>query len=535
MNIQEIISKENLKPLKLKDLKAVIDVFNKYFFNDPFKSSKKEDIARIVGEIAIDDQKFHAEFFDPEDPKCFQNFDDLIDKNATYNYQIDPELSPEEFKKKSLPCPMIRPVDIDNEQFEGLNESFLKTIEELTGVNYFKMYGFGVEEPALEEKPLEKEVEAVEKEPEMKVESQGETKLVDGGTIYDVDDHVDENPDKSIICSTGDLLSALEAVSSGMGNLENENLIKFETDSLRTYSNNISVVHPFISGIEGAVIGKEMLALIKKLPEATLTLSQDDDKLYIKGVKDDGDKIDIHFNFNALRMPPVVIPHPDQPGWKDLPSDFGVCANIACMSTSTKARNFVYNCISVVGGDIYACEDGRKGVAIKMQTEFDGHMNIHGKLAKVLVNYNLEKVYNDETFFHFLSSEGTTLSLKQYADGNFSKIFFDNLKLVGETIEIPKSAKKVTERAAVLSGKKSEDYISIEITKDKMQIIGMSEAGSISEEIPMENNEIEAKFHTNPALLSELFGKMDSMDVCEDYVIFSNGEINCWISKVIPV
>ena len=98
MNIQQIISKENLKPIKAADLKKVIEVFNRYFFSDPFKSNKKEDLARIIGEIVMDDFGFHEDYFNPQDKECFNNFDEIIQENATYNYQLDPDLSPEEFK-----------------------------------------------------------------------------------------------------------------------------------------------------------------------------------------------------------------------------------------------------------------------------------------------------------------------------------------------------------------------------------------------------------------------------------------------------
>ena len=519
LTMKEICSKEHLKKFKTEELQSVIDILNANWFATPVSSKAKESMAKAIAELALGDLEFRNNYFE-ENPEATitMMFDEIV-KNTDSNNSLPEDLTDEEYEEQELPAPMITPDEVDNEK-NGLTDDILIIIQDLTEVDYLSLYGFEVEKEEIEEKE-EQEVEIKEPTEEIKevvIEQKKEKKP---------EPEKQKTNSGEMGVSTIDFNEALKIVSSGLGREENESLIRFEKTNIRTYSSMISVLHPFVTGITGSVEGKDLVGIIKQLPQQDVNLSQTDEKLVIKG-----NQANIQFNFNTLMMPCVSIPGNDSV-WIPLPKDFSEMIAIASLSCSPKGRN-PYNCVIVEKDSIVACKNGHRGLEVVMAGDFHGKMNIPGKMAKIVSTYHPYEVCIDSSFFHFRNAHGTIISLRQYATGQFSQAFYDNLNLKGVEVMIPAGTKQLIERSSVLAGREFTDYVSIKVHKGSMVISARSEKGCSTETIALKNNEVEVEFAIHPILFKEIIGIVSSMEVCENYVLFKGENVTCWISKTIP-
>lgn len=543
LKIKEITAAEHLKKFKPAQLKDVIKVFNENWFAEPVSSTTKPAMAKAIGELAIGDIEFRNKHFEDNKDASVDTLDKEITANTDHNNSLPEDISDEDYDEQCKPSPMITPDEVENGKENGLTDEVLDVIKGLTGVDYLEMYGFNVadedieeevadEDPEIEEvneeppeeSPVEEEPEAEPEKEEAKTEEKPK-KAKEG----DPNTKTNLNPGEMGI-QVADLQEALEFVNPGLGKEENEDLVRFEKNYVRTYSSNISVLHPFETGIVGSVAGKELVALAKKLPEQDLNLSQSDSKLFIKG-----NQADIQFNFSTLMMPTIDIP--EEGGvWHKLPKDFSEMVAVASLSCSSKARNPIYNCVVVEKDAVVACENGHRGLEVLMESEFKGgKLNIHGKLAKELIKYHpYEICIEGNSWFHFKNAFGTIVSLRQYATGEFSQAFYDNLEHKGVEVDIPGGTKKLVERSSILAGKGHRDYVTVNVSKGKMVIKGKSETGQYTEIIKLKNSDVKVEFSIHPVLFKEVLGICSYMEVCDNYILFKGNGFCCWISKTIP-
>ena len=510
LKMKEITDKEHLKQFKPAILKSVIDIFNRTLFDEPVSSSGKPAMAKAIAEVAIADFEFRNKYFKENPEADIDDFYDKISSSTVINDGINVNLPDDEYDELCEEVPMIAPSEIENGAENGLTDKTLGVIKNLTGLDYLEMYGFGPEEKEIAEKP--KEVEPEKKEKQEPVEKE-----------------LPKAKPGEMGVHTIDLCEALEFVNPGLGKEEKEDLVMFDKQYVRTCSSNISVIHPFVSGITGCVAGKDLVALAKKLPQQDLNLSQDDSKLFIKGQQSD-----IEFNFSTLMMDHCEVPGKEAE-WLKLPKDFSEMVNVASLSCSSKSRNPIYNCVVVEKDSVVACENGHRGIEVIMESAFDGILNIKGTLAKELIKYHpYEVCIEGNSWFHFKNAYGTVVSLKQYASGEFTQAFYDNLEHKGIEVDIPNGTKKLVERSSILAGKGFRDYVTVNVSGNNMVIKGRSETGCLTETIKLKNNEVETEFSIHPILFKEVLGLASYMEICENYILFKGDGICCWISKTIP-
>ena len=533
LKMKEITDKEHLKKFKPAILKTVIEIFNKNWFDEPVSSSGKPAIAKAIAEVAIEDFEFRNKHFEQHENANFETLDDQITVNTAVNDRIDPALPDDEYDALYKDVPMITPADVENGTKNGLTDEILDVIKELTGLDYLEMYGFGLEEKEeiTEEKETVVEKEEIKEEvlPEEIVEEKKEPEKQPVVDKKEVEKDLPKPNPGEMGVHTVDLCEALEFVNPGLGKEENEDLVLFDKEFVRTCSSNISVIHPFVSGIKGCVSGKDLVALAKKLPQQDLNLSQSDSKLFIKGQQSD-----IEFNFSTLMMPTCEAPG-EEAVWLKLPKNFSEMVAVASLSCSSKSQNPIYNCVVVEKDTVVACENGHRGVEVIMESAFDGVLNIKGDRAKELIKYlPYEVCIEGNSWFHFKNAYGTIVSLRQYATGEFSQAFYDNLGHKGIEIDIPNGTKKLVERSSILAGKGFRDYVTVNVSGNNMVITGRSETGCLTETIKLKDNEADVEFAIHPKLFKEVLELADYLEVCENYVLFKGPGICCWISKVVP-
>lgn len=532
LKLKEVLDAEHLKNFKKEDLQAVVDVLNSKWFEEPVSTKTKPALARAISELVIADGVFFSKYFKDNPEAKYEDLDDFVTDTTEFNSALPEELTDEEYEDQYQQTAMITPSEIEDSENNGMTDSILEIIKKLTGLDYLEIYGFNIEETDIKEQ--QKEIKVTDE----KVGAEIEESILQEETEQETNELVDEELSKEQACpntigelgiNTIDFQDALEIVAPGLGREENEDIIRFEKEYIRTYSSNISVLHQFTTGIEGSVKGKELVALAKKLPAQGLNISQTKEKLIIKGDAD----ADAEFNFIGLMMPHIDVPG-DNAVWESLPDDFSGRVGVAALSCSVKAQNPIYNCVVIEKDTVVACENGVRGFQVYMESEFDGKMIILGKLAKELVKYHPTEVCIDKAYFHFRNTRGTIISVRQYASGEFSKAFYDNLLHKGVEVEIPKGSKDLVERSGIIAGKGFRDYISVDIAKGKMVIKGRSETSCLTERIQLKNKDIEVSFAIQPVLFKEILGIANYMVICENYILFKGGDITCWISKTVP-
>ena len=317
-----------------------------------------------------------------------------------------------------------------------------------------------------------------------------------------------------------ELLSILDKVSPGLSSteiLEQSSSFVFKDGLVMTFNDEISVSHPVPYDWTGAVVAKELIALLKKYKDDELDVTLSGEEFLIKTKRGEaGIRLDAE-----IQLPIDDIAAPKQ--WKPLPKNFHDAIDFTLFTTGKDLSRPVLSCIHLI--DRYAeSSDNYRLTSYDMGEDaakaFPKSVLLPVDSARQLLNYTLDRYSVAEGWLHFRAKDKVVYSCRSM-EGDFPSLS-DFLDVKGTKFEIPDDLADTLDRAGIFSLMEAANFPSVDITLAPgwLHVESKNETGWVKEKIRLKYKGDEVTFTVNPAFLQEVLGRMKKAIVGEKMIKF---------------
>lgn len=319
-------------------------------------------------------------------------------------------------------------------------------------------------------------------------------------------------------------------------NVEQSTSIAFLPDGVATYNDEISAFHPFDAGIEGAVQGKELFALLNKIKDEEIELLIEGNQLiaYYGKKSQAGIKLEaeVHLPLNEMGMPE---------NWEPLPTEACKAMEFCMFSTSSEKNKPLLQCIHMVDDIAEATDNFRIMRYFLPEKEFFPFaLLLHAAYVRVLLDYNPVEAALTDGWAHFRNADGTIFSCRVMNAADYPNLDrFLEAADGGEKILLPKDLGASLDRAGVFSGNKecgrdTNERIQVTLDKGELVVRGEGAGGWIEEVSDVEYKGAALAFDVNPAFLKDMLSKTDKVQIAKNLLKFSADEFVHVISTLAP-
>jgi hypothetical protein len=305
-----------------------------------------------------------------------------------------------------------------------------------------------------------------------------------------------------------DLLNKLEAMAAGLAkipNLAQSDCFVFHGGYVVTYNETVACRVECKVDFEGAVHGKELLSLLRKLPQDEVEIGLEQGGL---GVRVPGDRAVISMEAK-IALPTEEIENPGE--WNDLPTNFWDAMGVVRNCCSNKAVRAVLTCVHLTPDWVEASDKfqiSRYPVKLKLTRD----CLLHREAIQLCTGLEMTQYSETDSWFHFRNPEGLMLSCRRYNTvGNYRyPDLTPFLKVEGKKLSIPKALDEVLDRASDFTDADEQGYVTVELRPDKLRVKGRGKNGQYWGTRDCQFDGGEMSFRINPRLLSEISRKADS-------------------------
>ena len=301
-------------------------------------------------------------------------------------------------------------------------------------------------------------------------------------------------------------LNLLKPALSKKDMIGNANCFVFKDGYVSTYNDELWFNHP-IEGINKtfAIESDEILALLDKTKEETITLDLTDDLLIFQAGKSKAGFKLINAEF------PVDTSIFEQQLFYDLPEDFQTAIKFAAMSASDDLINPILNCVSIKSDGTVSGTDNFRLSNWKLDTDelpFDDLLIPADSVLKIL-SIQPTSFMVDTDWIHFKNEDNIIASCRLVHD-KFPDVSKVISKLgTGTLVTFPDDISAILSRAAIFSDNEKNNQ-SVTITRKGKYVVVDSETsikGFFKERVLMETDSDDFSFIINPSFLSDILKK----------------------------
>lgn len=301
-------------------------------------------------------------------------------------------------------------------------------------------------------------------------------------------------------------LNLLKPALSKKDMIGNANCFVFKDGYVSTYNDELWFNHP-IEGINKtfAIESDEILALLDKTKEETITLDLTDDLLIFQAGKSKAGFKLINAEF------PVDTSIFEQQLFYDLPEDFQTAIKFAAMSASDDLTNPILNCVSIKSDGTVSGTDNFRLSNWKLDTEelpFDDLLIPADSVLKIL-SIQPTSFMVDTDWIHFKNDDNIIASCRLVND-----TFPDVSKVIsklgtGTLVTFPDDISAILSRAAIFSDNEKNNQSVTIMRKGKYVVVDSETSikGFFKERVLMETNSDDFSFIINPSFLSDILKK----------------------------
>lgn len=316
-------------------------------------------------------------------------------------------------------------------------------------------------------------------------------------------------------------IGVLEKVRPGLAAKE---IIQQATDvilgggEVSTFNDFVLVSCLFETGITGAVRGKELHDILKRMPDAEVSLEATQEGLLIKGAKS---------RACVAMDPEVTLPLPDlaaldgDAGWAALPTGFLAAVKSCLFSASGDFSRGVLTCVHVGGGVVESCDNFR-ATQILLDCVGLPELLIPAKAAADLVGYGAKEVRLEDAWLYFRTSDGVIFACRGMA-GEWPDIG-GPFAVEGEALAVPDGFLDVVERAGVLAQADfdADRRMEVWVTRKEIRVRGEGPAGWYEEECSAgEYRGADLHFIVHPGDFADILKLAHQMTVGEGWLKFT--------------
>jgi hypothetical protein len=305
------------------------------------------------------------------------------------------------------------------------------------------------------------------------------------------------------------LLSALEFCAPGLSEreiveqsscfiLKDRNIVTYDSETACSYPS------PLDSSFEGAVKAEPLRAILHKMKENTIEVTQSRSELLVKGKNR---RVGIAMEKN-IELPLDSLESPSD--WKPLPDNFTDAVEFVKDCAGRDDANFYLTCVHIHPRWIEAF-DNYQFARYKIRVDIEQDLLIRQVALKNILNLNMVEFSESENWIHFRNSDNLMLSCRRYMDEykNLSKI----AKYQGSKITLPKSLKEAATRAEVFSVDSPDDnQVRVDLTPGWIKVKGTGRYGWYTERRKINYSKKAISFRIQPTMLVRL---LDQQTECQ--------------------
>lgn len=302
--------------------------------------------------------------------------------------------------------------------------------------------------------------------------------------------------------SREELLKQLESVTPGLSSreiIEQSSCFVFLDGKVATYNDEVACWTRCCLKLEGAVQATPLLNLLRKMPEESVDVSIDHNKLVVKGKRRRARlalESEITLNFKSVGAPKK---------WTPLPEDF------------LEAVNLVYRC---AGKDeqnlekyVHIHPEKVEGVSehtighFRTKIELTKPVLVHKDSIKHVVSLGMIEFGQTKSWIHFRNAAGLVLSCRRWVEEDFPDTT-KALSIRGTKIVLPKGLAVSSVLAGIFTTDNAEDDdVVVSLSPGKLVIVGSGASGDFREVKTVKYQGKAMTFMVSPKLLEDITKK----------------------------
>jgi DNA polymerase III sliding clamp (beta) subunit (PCNA family) len=278
----------------------------------------------------------------------------------------------------------------------------------------------------------------------------------------------------------------------------------------------------------GAVKGDELLKILQTMPD-DIDIKKKKDKLVISK-KSKGSNINI--TLNMMEIQTDIWPEiPEE--FIDLPKNFVEGLKFCLFSVAPNANMGALNCILANDSNIISCDDFR-GTQFVLDSKLDEDLLIPLNLAKVLINYDIIKYTQDDSWIFFEDEFGIIICCKkveyEYPVESVNSLF----KTKGDLVTLPEDFKTALDRSEIISQINIEyqKIVKLELLSNKLIISSSGDIGNYKEEIKIDYDGKEITIMVNPIHMKQILEECSEFMITKKNVKFQTDTFNHVIALI---
>lgn len=306
------------------------------------------------------------------------------------------------------------------------------------------------------------------------------------------------------------LLKALETVVPGLASeraAEGANMFQFGDGLVHTFNDETFCQARVSLDVSASVDSATFLALIRKMPDKEVDVSEADGKLLVSGSRRKAefvvDSMEMRAPFDAESLD----------GWEKLPDKFSDAASVVSGFASRDASAFPLVCVHLTDRWIEATDDLRI-VRWPMKLGLSNPALVRYDTMKGVVGFNPVEVALDDDWLVFRREDGACLGCRRWATEypDLSK-FLDVPG--GEKVGLPEEMLGAVERAGIVTDESMDNLIQVSLRKGKAKVRGLGETARYDEVVDVKYDGPDVTFRTTPANLVSVVKDSKSCTVAE--------------------
>lgn len=314
---------------------------------------------------------------------------------------------------------------------------------------------------------------------------------------------------------------ALSWAESGLSlneNIEQANRFIFQDEKVFSFNDEILVCAPLATGLTGAVIAKECMAVLGQFPKnAPVEMMVEENMLVFKSKqKNKVTKAGLDFQ-TEITLPLEEISDLKKLKWKALPENFAQgLANVYPSASKSEAYSVLQSVH--IKGEYIEATDNFNLVRYKIKGADLPEMCLYYQSVQKLLKFAVSSFSLAENWVFFKTKEHKIIvGIRNFEQINFPTLdeFFKNFK--GAKIQLPENITEALSKASIFSSCTDPDQLMDFYTKKGFIVLKIqNEKGFLEEKIKVKEDLPEFRMSVSLPQLSQIIKKSNSFELGEN-------------------
>lgn len=327
-------------------------------------------------------------------------------------------------------------------------------------------------------------------------------------------------------------LRVLESVSPGLAAkelLEQSSCFAFQNGEVFTFNDEICCRRKLPSGLvlTGAVKAAPLVALLSKLSEDELEITQTDKEILLKGT---GRRSGIPMEAE-VKLPVDGVDRPTE--WSPINADFAQAVSVVHDCASTEQSQFDLTCIHLHPDFMEAC-DKFQIARFPLKTGLSKEVLVRAASLQRMIGGEMDSICETGNWLHFQNPHGLIFSVRRFMEVYPDLSGYLNSEGT-KMVAFPGGLEEIVQKAEIFSSQNAGgNHIIVQMQKNMIRVEGRGAAGWFQEQREIVWPHEPIKFLISPKLLVEVSKRAKECGVSPRKLCINGGKFIYATSTRIP-